>query len=391
VAGAERVAAIGRVALRLWLVVLFHAAACGPSAPHCHFGAEHPVFASSAAGFDDVALVWVETQAALLFSEQSGLYARWLDSRGLPGAPAERLGPRCDAGVAAAVSGKAVVLACARRATEQPASDGDVALYALDQQLRVQRVSRFGKVGRSSRGVAVAATPAGLTLAWQDATLDAARIWLMRGLAAPPIAVSDPGFAASTPGLAADDAHLYATWSETRDHGRSIESRVQFAELPRQLTSGPKAVTVASSRDALPSPALAASEGGLWLAFRDRRKASRKTGLYLTRLDRAGRALGAPVRAARADGVGRPALRRCLGGVLAATPRSFAGDYFVGVVRADPTLRTVSGEQQFYEDSHEFAQVGATCAGDHALLLMAERARPGRSGATLRSVSFSCD
>jgi hypothetical protein len=63
----------------------------------------------------------------------------------------------------------------------------------------------------------------------------------------------------------------------------------------------------------------------------------------------------------------------------------------VGVVRADPTLRTLSGEQQFYEDSHEFAQVGATCAGDHALLLMAERARLGKGRAALRSVSFSCD
>jgi hypothetical protein len=391
VAGAERAAALGRVALRLWLLVLFEQTACGPSAPRCHFGAEHPVFASSAAGFDDVALVWVGTQAALIFSEQSGLYARWLDSRGLPGPPAERLGPRCDAGVAAAVSGKAVQLACARRATELPASDGDVALYALDQGLRMQRVSRFGKVGSSSRGVAIAASPAGLTLAWQDATLDAARVWLMLGLAAQPVAISDPGFAASAPGLEADDAHVYATWSETRENGRSVESRVQFAELAPRLTSGPKAVTVAHSRDAFPSPALAASERGLWLAFRDRRKASRKTGLYLARLDRAGRALGAPVRAARADGVGRPALRHCLGGVLAATPRTFAGDYFVGVVRADPTLRTLSGEQQFYEDSHEFAQVAATCAGDHALLLMAERARPGRSGAALRSVSFSCD
>jgi hypothetical protein len=394
VAGAERVVAIGqlgRLVLRLALLVLFDVAACGPSAPRCHFGVEHPVFASSAAGYDDVALVWVGTHAALFFSEQSGLYARWLDARGLPGAPAERLGPRCDAGVAAAVSGNALQLACARRATDQPASDGDVSLYALDQRLRVQHVSRFGEVGRSSRGVAIAASSAGLTLVWQDATLDAARVWLMRGFGAQPIAISDPGFAASAPALAADSAHVYVTWSETRENGRSSESRVQLAELAPGLTIGPKAVTVAHSRDASPSPALAASEHGLWLAFRDRRRASRRTGLYLARLDRAGRALGAPVRAARADGVGRPALRRCLGGVFAATPRTFAGDYFVGVVRGDPTLRTLSGEQQFYEDSHEFAQVGATCAGDHALLLMAERARPGRGGAALRSVSFSCD
>jgi hypothetical protein len=191
--------------------------------------------------------------------------------------------------------------------------------------------------------------------------------------------------------LAAADAHVYATWAETRELGRSVESRVQLADLHVGGAAHPRVVTVAHSRDASPSPDLAASEAELWLAYRDRRKRSRKTGLYLERLDRAGRSLGAPVRAARADGVGRPALRRCLGGVLAATPRTFAGDYFVGVVRADPTLRTLSGEQQFYEDSHEFAQVGATCAGDHALLLMAERARLGKGRAALRSVSFSCD
>jgi hypothetical protein len=349
------------------------------------------VFTSSAGSFDDVALVWLGTRAAVVFSEQSGLYARWLDARGLPGPPSERLGPRCDAGVAAAVGGDAIEISCARRASEQPASEGAIALYTLDSQLHVAHVNSVGKVGRVSRGVALALGPRGLTLAWQDASLDTARVWLMRGLGTPPISVSDPSFTASAPGLAATDTHVYATWAETRELGRSVESRVQFADLKVGGAEHPQVVTVAHSRDASPSPDLAASEAGLWIAYRDRRKTSRKTGLYLERLDRAGRSLGAPVRAARADGVGRPALRRCLGGVLAATPRTFAGDYFVGVVRADPNLRRLSGEQQFYEDSHEFAQVGATCAGDHALLLMAERARLGKGRAALRSVSFSCD
>jgi hypothetical protein len=84
-------------------------------------------------------------------------------------------------------------------------------------------------------------------------------------------------------------------------------------------------------------------------------------------------------------------LRACLGGLVAATPRTFAGDYFIGVVHADESLRSLSGEQQFYEDSHEFAQVAVTCLGDSALLLIAERGRLGKSQAALRSVSFSCN
>jgi len=60
-------------------------------------------------------------------------------------------------------------------------------------------------------------------------------------------------------------------------------------------------------------------------------------------------------------------------------------------LRADPALRALSGEQQFYEDSHEFAQVASVCLRDRALLLIAERGKVGKGRAALRSVSFGCD
>ncbi|HEX4355000.1 MAG TPA: hypothetical protein VHZ95_18845 [Polyangiales bacterium] len=374
-----------------WLLL-----ACGPSAPRCHFGTEHPIYSSSGENLDDVALALTGEGAIVFFSEPSGAYARALDTLGSPTGPITRIGPQCDAGLSAAVSGSAlrpaansgkpIEFACARRTNSQTDQAGGLSLYVLDEHLRVQHVERFGRVGPNSHGVALARGGDGLTIAWQDADLEGARIWLKHG-STPEIAVSDPAFAASAPGLAFQAKRLFATWAESRDEHGHVESRVRLADASQPSA----AQTIALSRDRWPSPDLATSPQGVWLAFRDRRKAAHRTGLYLERLDPAGKPIGLPVRAARADGVGRPVLRPCLGGVLAATPRTFAGDYFVGVVRADADLETLSGEQQFYEDSHEFAQVASTCAGDHALLVMAERARLGRGHAALRSVSFVCD
>jgi hypothetical protein len=76
---------------------------------------------------------------------------------------------------------------------------------------------------------------------------------------------------------------------------------------------------------------------------------------------------------------------------VAATPRTFAGDYFVGVVHVDRALSQPSLEQQFYEDSHEFGQVASACLGSRMLLLISERGRPGGGRAALRSVGFTCN
>jgi hypothetical protein len=63
----------------------------------------------------------------------------------------------------------------------------------------------------------------------------------------------------------------------------------------------------------------------------------------------------------------------------------------VGVLRADPELRRLSAEQQFYEDSREFDRVAVYCGQDRALLLIAERGRLLKGNAALRSTTFRCD
>ena len=377
---------------RCWLLWCCSISACDSSPPACHFGAEHALFESTAPAFDDVALVWLGTHAVAVFSEATGLYARQLDAQGLARAAVVRLGPRCDAGVAAAVGGKGALLACARRATDQVETSGVVSLYELDAQLAIVRLERFGRVGRSSHGIALTVLSNDVVVSWQDAAAGNARVWLTRRRqGSEPRAISEQAWYASAPGVVTRGDRLYASWAETREAGSSFESRVRLVGVGANASpQGP--VTVVTTRDDAPAPELAASQAGLWLSFRDQRRLGRKkTGLYLARLDALGKTVSEPVRAGRADGVGRPVLRPCLGGLVAATPRTFAGDYFVGVVRADLALRTLSGEQQFYEDSHEFAQVASTCADDRALLVIAERGRLGGGRAALRSVTFTCD
>jgi hypothetical protein len=371
----------------LTIVFALGGAACGPGHRSCHFGPEHAIFESHGSGFDDIALAFHDGRAVALFSEPLGLYARELDRQGLPRSRVARLGPRCDAGLAAADGGDRNWLACARRG--DGGEPGAVALGTLGPALDLTAVASFGPVGPSSHGVALAAHGGDAALAWQDALLGDARLRVARWPGTEASLASDPSWYAERPALALDGARTLLAWGESRELSRRYESRVRYTELRQPQNN--VGSTLVSGRDPAPSPELVAGQGGVWLAFRDRRKGARRTGLYLTRLGPDGRRIGELMRAGRADGVGRPVVRACLGGLVAATPRTFAGDYFVGVVRIDPSLRGLSGEQQFYEDSHEFAQVAASCLGDRALLLIAERARLGRSGAALRSVSFSCN
>jgi hypothetical protein len=149
---------------------------------------------------------------------------------------------------------------------------------------------------------------------------------------------------------------------------------------------------VVQAREPAPNPRLIPAEDGLILAFRDKRERGRKTGLYFVRLDPDGGLAGKIVRAGRADGDGTPAVEPCQGGLISALPRTFAGDYFVGVTWADERLQRLTQEQQFYEDSREFDRVAMHC-GDEAgaLLLIGERGRLLRNGAALRSTTIRCE
>lgn len=365
------------------------AVSCESGSPVCRFGREFALFRSDSQTFHDVRSVPVQGNVVALYSDRGGLHAQPLDSQGAPRSAPVRLFEGCDGGFDAH-GGRELTLACLRRGTSD-SDPGGVSLYTLDATLALRATQHFGGAGRVSQGIALAprAENGALAVLWQDAAVSGSRIWYFEpGRTAAPRALSDDTADASAPSLAWTGTHLHASWAETRFTGERAASRI-VSQSP--ASPGSQRKIVVESKDAAPSPRLVAGPGGLFVSFRDRRETGRKTGLYLARISADGHLLGRVVRAGRADGRATPALEPCLGGVVSATPRTFAGDYFVGVLRADPELRRLSAEQQFYEDSREFDRVAVQCGRDRALLLIAERGRLLKGNAALRSTTFRCD
>jgi len=366
------------------------ALACEEPAPVCRFGREYALFRSETQSFHDLHTVSLGGGALALFSDSRGVHAQRLDASGAPIAPATRLFDGCDGGLDADGDERELHLACVRRDPRDEASER-VSLYTLDSDLRVRSVSAFGRAGRMSHGIALVRAGDQLAIAWHAAAMSGGRIWYFEpGRMAEPRQLSDDGWEASAPSLVRLGGRTFAAWAETRYDGERAHSRIRLS-APDATGGAARPQTVLESRDPAPSPRLVALADGMLLSFRDKRESRRKTGLYLARLSMQGRLVGSVVRAGRADGIATPVLEPCLGGVVSATPRTFAGDYFVGVLRADAELRRLSPEQQFYEDSREFDRVAVHCAADSALLLIAERGRLLKGNAALRSTTFRCE
>jgi len=378
------------VRLRLCCALISLAAVgCEAKPPSCHFGPEFSLFRSDGQAFHELRTVNVAGDIVALYSDTRGVHAQPLDPRGAPRATARLLFEPCEGGFDAE-GGSEIKLACLRRARAE-AETGEVTLYTLDANLRVSATERFGQAGRVSQGIALAPahTNRSLAVLWHDAAVSGSRIWYFEpGRTATPRSLSNDAWEASAPSLAWTGSRLYASWAETRYAGERAQSRLMILAVTER---GAVPHTVIESKDADPSPRLVSVSDGLMLAFRDKRETGRKTGLYMARIAEDGRLLGRVVRAGRADGRATPVLEPCLGGVVSATPRTFAGDYFVGVLRADPELRRLSAEQQFYEDSREFDRVAVHCGRDQALLLIAERGRLLKGNAALRSTTFRCE
>jgi hypothetical protein len=374
-----------------WAAISFAAVGCEAAPPSCRFGREFALFRSEGQGFHELRTVNVVGGVVALYSDARGVHAQPLDPDGAPRAAARLLFEPCDGGFDA-VGGREIELACLRRAGPEPEDDtGEVALYTLDPNLSIVATERFGRAGRLSKGIALAPVRASEPQAvlWHDAAVSGSRIWYFEsGKNAAPRQLSDDAWEAAAPSLAWTGSRLYASWAETRYAGERAQSRLRIQAVSER---GAAPHTVIESKDAAPSPRLVAVAGGLMLSFRDKRENGRKTGLYMARVADDGRLLSRVVRAGRADGRATPVLEPCLGGVVSATPRTFAGDYFVGVLRADPELRRLSPEQQFYEDSREFDRVAVQCGQDRALLLIAERGRLLKGNAALRSTTFRCE
>jgi hypothetical protein len=378
--------------LAVLVLVLTFACACEDGRPvTCRFGVERPLFRSEGAGFDALSLSAVAAGSVAVFSEASGLFAQKLDEQGRPRATPLRLSARCDGGVDVVdvvAQRESLIVACLRPSAAGDAAAAGVTIYTLDEALRVVREQSFGVARRLSAGIALASDARGVYCAWQDAAVGEARVWFapIAAGAAGARVVSDATQRAGAVSLSVHHGSILATWAEQPAQTLSAGGRIVIANLSRGTTPTP----VTTTRDALPSPSLVSVGEHLVLAFRDRRNRGRKTGLYMLQLDEQQRPVGRPVRVARADGVAQPAVRACAGSVIAATPRTFAGDYFVGVVQVAARLDRMSGEQQFYEDSHEFAQAAVACASGGATLLIGERGQLGRPGAALRAVPLAC-
>jgi hypothetical protein len=353
----------------------------------CRFGAEHEVFVTTAAGFDDIALARVGEGHVAVFSDAAGLQLRRLDAHGKPTAAVVRFAERCAGGVDAVSGVRGLLVACLR-----PGKSA-VSVYVVDADGRMVLVRAFGEAGSRARGVSLARTGERVFVGYQDAVVGAGRAYVVQvqlvgDAPAPwPRLVSDPARVAGAPRLAVHDERVFATWSEHSLGADEADGRVMIAEVSRSRSPS----VAATVHHPAPEPTLVADAKGLAMVFRDLRADAQRPGLYATRVAPEGKLLGGLLRAARADGSGRPALRACGAHLVAATPRTFAGDAFVGVVGIDLARGAVAGEQQFYEDSREFAQVAADCdGGEGALLMVAERASRGRGTAALHAVSLAC-
>ena len=380
-----------RPALALLIAVCCGACERSADQRHCKLGSEHTVALSRAKDFDGIALV-TETgkQGALaLWSEPSGLYAQRLDPLGTARGERVRLGARCDGGLDAlprVPPAGGLDVACLMRPTRDKHEEpGAVLWLALDPQLNQSGRALLGSAGPLSEGVSLARTRDGLELVWHDGAADSQAVWWLP-LGAPgavPQQLSERGRVAAAPSLArGPDGHALASWAETWVDGDKLNSRI----VAWSRAGGTRTLHQVGNYAAMPK--LVELDGGLVLGFRDHR-AGEKTGLYVAPL--AGRALASqPVRVGRADGTGRPALAPCMGGLVSATPRTYGGDYFIGINYLDAELNRSRGEQQFYEDSHAFTHVAATCQGAHALLFIAEFPQLTRPIAALRAVSYVC-
>lgn len=370
--------------------------ACSDEAERfCQLGSEHSIASSVALEYDDVALLPRDGGVTAFWSEPGGLFARLLDGEGRPHGPALRLGAHCAGGFDVLARGAGYELACLVPATDgKEGQRGGVQLLRITAALTLERTRLLGEAGPLSSGIDLAPAAGGLGLAWHDGAPDAHRVWwvsLAPG-AEPPRVISTDGRMAAAPSIGVRDAELRVAWAERWLEQGQLHSRVALWDG----RGNPHTVLPVAHLQAMPQlltlPAIDDSgEAQHLLAYRDRRGRTDRTGLYLSRVAGRGELVGEIARVGRADGAGRPALTPCMGGLVTATPRTYGGDYFVGINWLDHGLERVRGEQQFYEDTHAFSRAAAACIGDHAVILIAEYADlHDADGAALRTVPYRC-
>lgn len=377
------------VALALLLAPLGAGCDAFRGVPSCRLGDEHVVQLTTAKEIDAIALVALGAGTFAFWSEPDGVFGRELDGEGKPVGAVVKLGARCGGGLAALASAErgVVTLACSTHPAAGAA--GAVRVLRIDRALRVRSIRELAPVGAQSEGLGLATIAGRLHVVWHDGSAEAQRVWwavldASDRMSEAPRALSDPARIASTPSIAAQRGRSVATWSERFVDGDALRTTV----VRWDASAGVRTVLERANMAAMPQ--LVTVGERLVLAVRDRPRDA-KIGLYVTFVGEQRPRPADLVRVGRADGVGRPALVPCMGGLVSATPRTYGGDYFIGFNWLDPELRRSRGEQQFYEDSHAFTQVAAACRETHAVLLIAEFPQLLRDTAALRALPYRCE
>jgi hypothetical protein len=391
----------------LGLVATMALFACASEPPvRCRFEDSHTM-GGSELGASHVALVSRTSGIVAVWSAREGLHARALDGEGAPTAEARRLGPECDGGIAAASVDDELVIACSRRARDDKAQDGSVALIALDARLAVRRVRSIARVGRDSLGVDLARRSDGTwSVVWHDGAVGRWAVMRARvSLEDTMGEVRHEGGEAEGVDAQELSSGVLAASPYPRVHVRASEAGEEalfvfeeswldggFARgrvlVARERGGLPIAVEELEAHDARPQ---LVHDGRSWvLVFRDLRRPSPRASLYARRLGDDLRPVEPARRVTRADTDGSPRALTCAEQLVAVVPRTWDTDVLVGLDLLDARLRKPVPEQQVYEWSARFPFADAVCRDDAVITLVASRPSVGGSEAALHTIGMRC-
>jgi hypothetical protein len=273
---------------------------------------------------------------------------------------------------------------------EQSSSNGVGGAYlaVLDEHGGTTTVCHLGPAGEYADRIAAATVDDGLVVAWHDGMMRASKIRLVKietrtFTVENRAAYSGAGLMAS-PTLAVKDGILTMAWSETiigkksTEHVGSGTSAVKIGVISRDL--GLSAVnTLATSRFVNPSPALAVSDDGLALVFRDDEEDNETPEYHFLPLNATGTPRDRRQRISTSDGLRGPRMVATLDGYLGVTIRSFQRNFLIGLNRMDRLGRKMGGEFQVYADKSDFIRVDLAEHGGQVMMVYAEdRQNKGR-------------
>ena len=201
-----------------------------------------------------------------------------------------------------------------------------------------------------------------------------------------PWRVSREGLAAGAPSVVVHEGEPVVAWAETwfGDDGYLVGQI-----LVSNTRAAPTAVEVIIHDDA--RAVLAVDQRGLLVGWRDEMPAGTLPRLLLLRLGDDLTPQGEPQVVGRANGAGSPYLLECDGAVVTVAPRTYGRwDVLVGINRLDPGLERLTVERQIYEYGVDFSLAAAGCAGEHVLLLAAERGNSTHPDVRIRTTTLDC-